>query len=283
MLKAKYILLVSVLMLVAGCKSTREFYDTKGELKKVTDAKLINSVEENYIDYSSLFFKKFKAEISFNGDNKSFKGNLFVRKDSSIIVSINPLMGIELFRVRLTPGKVEIIDRTKKNYSSGDYEILWEKFLIELDYYTLQQILTNQMFVYPIDDESKALKRYKHYQNQDVYQFQSVKEGKFTRKYKKEKTDNMIFHQFDILPDVFKVKNIYIRDFSVNSEVSISYSNFTKQGEKLMPSLFVIDGSRGNDTFRLTIDFEHIQIDGNNAIGFKISERYKKIDLQHAN
>lgn len=277
----KYILLIFLTISFTSCKTTREFYNKKGDLRNISDAKLISSVEDNYLDYNSLFLKKFKAEVSFNDETKSFKGNFFILKDSSIVVSINPLMGIELFRVRLLPGKVEIIDRTKKSYAYGDYRLLWDKFMIELDYNTLQRIITNEMFVYPIDDEDMSLKRYKHYLDNDFYELQSVKEGKFTRKYKKEKTNNIVYHQFSILPDIFKVSTVYIRDFSVNSEVTISYSQFIKQDGKMIPTVLNVIGNRGNDRFELTINFEHIELDGDNSIGFKVSDKYKQIDLQN--
>ncbi|MBS2212523.1 DUF4292 domain-containing protein [Carboxylicivirga mesophila] len=283
MLKLKYSLVIVCVIQLVGCKSTREFYTKDGSLKNISDAKLITSVEDQYIEYNSLFFKKFKAELSYNDDAKSFKGNMFILKDTSMVVSINPLMGIELFRVKLSPDAVEIIDRTKKTYSHGDYEILWKKFMIELDYYTLQQIVTNRMFVYPIDDAEKSLKRYKHYCSENMYQFQSVKEGKFSRKYRKEKTENIIFHQMSVLPDVFKVKSAYIRDFSVNSEVTITYDLFTNENGHLMPSLINISGTRGTDRFSLRIQFDNFELDGDNSIGFKVSEKYKQLDFKNGN
>lgn len=277
----KLLLLLSIILFSAGCKTAREYYNSKGELRNISDAKLISSVEDNYLIYNSLFLKKFKAEVTFNGDSKSFKGNLFILKDSSIVVSINPLMGIELFRVRLLPGKIEIIDRTKKSYSYGDYRLLWDKFLIELDYATLQRIITNEMFTYPIEEDEMNLKRYKHYIDNDVYELQSVKEGKFARKYKKEKTNDIVYHQFSVLPDIFKVNNVYIRDFAVNSEITINYSHFIEQQNKLYPTVLNVTGNRGSDSFELTINFEHLELDGENSIGFKVTDKYTQIDLRN--
>ncbi len=276
----KSILVLAVIAVFAGCKSTREFYNKKGELRNISDSKLISSVENNYLEYEALFLKKFKAEVSFNNESHSFKGNLFIAKDSTIIVSV--LKGIEWFRVKLTPESVEILDRQKKTYSRGDYGLLWDKFMIELDYYTLQKILTNKLFVYPIDEENNYLKRYKHYCEDDVYELQSVREGKFSRKYKKEKTNNIIYHQFSILPDVFKISKVYIRDFSVNSEVTINYSKLTDQSGYLSPTEFNIVGKKGNESFALTINFEQIEVNGDSSIGFKVSDKYKKIDLHNA-
>jgi len=271
-------LLFSVLL--TSCKSTQNFYNKKGELKNITDTKLINSVESNYASYNTIFYKKFKAEVTFKDDRKSFKGNLYLQKDSSIIVSINPLMGIELFRVKLSPNKVEIIDRTKKSYTVANYELLWKKFLIELDYFTIQKILTNEFYTYPISNtEERYIKRYKHYTSNEFYQLKSVKDGRIDRKYRREKTEELVLHEFSILPEIFKISKSYIRDFSVDSEVDINYDNFSVFNDSYIPALLRIKGRRGIEDFSMQIEFEHIELDSENSIGFKISSKYKKIDL----
>ncbi|GEM_PF-7087592 len=276
----KFIYYSLLTIVFIGCKSTRTFYNNQGELRNITDAKLIASVEDNYIDGSTIFFKKFKAEVDFNDDSKSFKGNLYLNIDSSIIVSINPLMGIELFRVKFSPGKVEIIDRTKKVYSTGDYELLWEKFNVEMDFYTLQAILLNELYTYPLSyPEDRFIKRYKHENSDDAYLLQSVKSGKYNRMYKNDKTSNIIFHQFSIMPEVFKISKSYIKDFEVNSEVSITYGNFTENGNTLLPLLFNIDGKKESQSFSMKINFENFEIDGTSSIGFKVSSKYKHSSL----
>lgn len=277
----KYLILIALLGFAVSCKTSKDFYNSKGELRNIPDAKLISGVSKNYLEYNAVFYKKFKAKVSFNGKTDSFKGNLYIQKDNSIVVSIIPLMGVELFRVKLSKDVVEIIDRPKKRYSYGDYKLLWDKFLIELNYNSLQSILTNKLFVYPLADND-YLKRYKHYCSDGKYQLQSLKEGKFSRKYKKEKTENIIFHQFSILPEIFKISDVYIKDFSANSEITIKYSNFIEKDNTLVPTSLKIDGKRGLDNFSLSIIFENIDVNSQNSIGFKVSDKYKTLNLNNA-
>ena len=75
----------------------------EGQIRNITDAKLIKNTEQNYLDFNTLFFKRFLATVTINGESRNFKGNLFIRKDSSIIISIFPLMGIEIFRIKYIP------------------------------------------------------------------------------------------------------------------------------------------------------------------------------------
>jgi len=269
-------------LLLFGCRSSKEFYTNTGTLKNITDAKLIKNTEENNIPFDSIFFKKFHAEITLNGDKKSFKGNMFVQRDHSIVVSIYTLMNIELVRVRFQPDLVEIIDRTKKEYIRSDYRLLWEKFMVELDYHVLQDILLNELYAYPIGDNTRLdLKKYKHDRKVDVYTFQSIKKGRFSRLYRKESTDGIILHEFSILPDVFKVSKSYIKDFSSNTSINIEYNNFTQVQTYLMPNRIMIDGNRDGYSFSLKINFPTIDVTSNNSIGFKVSKKYDVKDLLH--
>lgn len=281
MKKIECILVVLIIVVFSGCKTTQDYYTKKGTLKNIADFKLINTTKANYLPYNTLFYKKFKATIDYNGDSKSFSGNIYINKDSSIIISI--LKGIEFYRVQLTPNAVEILDKRNKTYTNGDYKILWDKFLVEMDYHTLQCILSNELFVYPIGGEQKLIKRYKHEVGTDSYQLQSLKKGRYERKYKKEKTTNIIFHQFSIMPDVFKVSKVNINDFDVNSTLVISYDNFVDINNILYPSSIIIEGSRGKDIFSIDLSIEHIDIDGTNSLGFKFSDKYKQLNLKNEN
>ncbi|MCG8580628.1 MAG: DUF4292 domain-containing protein [Bacteroidales bacterium] len=276
------IVLIGIFILfLSGCKTSKEYYTKKGTLKNIADYKLINATTDYYIAYNSVFYKRFKAKYEDASNSLSFTGNLYIQKDSSIIISV--LKGIELYRVRLTKESVEILDKKKKTYTYGDYKLLWDKFLVELDYHTLQSILTNELFVYPINSDQKLIKRYKHEVGKDDYQLQSLKKGRFERKYRKEKTTNIIYHQFSIMPDVFKISKVNIKDFDVNSELNISYDNFIDINEKLYPSMINIEGNRGSDKFLINLRFEHIDIDGDNSLGFKFSDKYKKVDFNNEN
>ncbi|MBI9061071.1 MAG: DUF4292 domain-containing protein [Marinilabiliaceae bacterium] len=269
-------------LLLFGCRSSKEFYSNTGTLKNITDAKLIKNTEENYVPFNSVFFKKFHAEIVLNGDKKSFRGNMFIERDHSIVVSIYTLMNIELVRVRFQPDLVEIMDRTKKEYTKSDYRLLWKKFMVELDYHMLQDILLNELYAYPIGDNIRLdLKKYKHDRKANMYTFQSIKKGRFSRLYRKESTDGIILHEFSILPEVFKVSKSYIKDFGSNTSVNIEYDNFTQIQSSLMPNKIMINGNRDGDCFSLNIYFPTIDITGNNSIGFKVSKKYDVKDLLH--
>nr|WP_321454132.1 DUF4292 domain-containing protein [uncultured Carboxylicivirga sp.] len=269
------LLIASFFILFVSCKSTKTYYDKHGELRNITDSKLLNNISDNYLDYQTVFYKKFKAEVKINDEDFSFKGNLYIERDSSIIISI--LKGIEVLRVRLRPDKVEVLDRTKRNLLVGNYEFLWNKFMLEMDFNTIYSILTNQLFVYPLNKNIEdGLKKYKHNLGDDVYLFQSLKEGRAARIERKGLRRDLILHEFYILPDVFKISRTYIKDFNTNASVDINYSKFFNTNKGLFPGALIIKGNKNLDRFSIELSFDDVEFDGESSIGFKISEKYQK-------
>ncbi len=103
-----------------------------------------------------------KAELGFNtleirfnvnyenGNQKmSMKGNLKIFKDSIIWLSLSPGLGIEGARIMFTKDSLFILDRINKNLTKGKYEYLNSENKVDVDYHSLQSILTNHFFIYP--------------------------------------------------------------------------------------------------------------------------------------
>ncbi|TAJ11227.1 DUF4292 domain-containing protein [Marinilabiliaceae bacterium JC017] len=264
------------LLFFCGCKSHENIVvKRKGELKNIHDSKLIKATKSNFYEFESLFYKKFHAEISFNGEKNSFKGNLYINRNKEIIISIFPLMGIELFRFQLMPDSLLLMDRTKKTITYGDYSLLWNKLFVDMDFTTVQSVLTNSFFCYPMEDNiDDGIKKYKHYIRDDVYTLKSIKDGKFNRLYRKEGFDDVILHEFEIFPESFKIGRSYIRDFNSNSLIDIKYSFFKKFDERVIPTKIEIEGKQKGKKFNIAITFNQIEIDGDTRLKFKYSDKY---------
>ena len=248
----------------------------KGELRNIADARLIKLTENNNLDFNTLFFKKFQAEVSFNDQSKTFKGNLFIKRDTSIIISILPLMGIELYRVKLVPDTVYILDRTKKKITVVDYNYFWDKFFIDIDFATIQNILLDQFFCYPAsDDDKNCIKKFKHYIRNDEYSLQSLKNGRYTRISKKNNVKDIMYHEFLIAPDIYRITGSYIEDFSSDTRLKITYGEFIELEDYVFPSEFSIRGNRNSNKFYINIVYNNIELNGISKISFRYSDKYK--------
>ncbi len=262
------------ILFLIGC-SSKKYYTSKGDLKNITDARLIKNVEDNYVEFNTLFCKKFAAEINIDGDKKSFKGNLFINEDKEIIVSILPLMGIELARVKFNEDSIIVINRSNKTLTQENYGFLWDKFSLDIDYKLLYRILLNQLHTYPLSQNfEEEIKRYKHYNESDKYVFKSVKKNRYNRLTKRNNKNDLVLHDLYILPEVFKISKSLIKDYSSNSDLVIKYEDFSQLNGHLIPNKLIIEGRRGNNQISLSVKYDSIEIDGKNRIGFKVSNKY---------
>ena len=283
--KHKYFRLLSILLIIItifSCKSGNILIRKerkKEELKNISDAKLVRYTEDNNLVYNTMFFKKFQADITINDKNKSFKGNLFIKKDSVIILSITPLMGIELFRIKFVQDSIFIIDRTKKNIDIVDYKYIWNKFFVDIDFNTIQNILLNQFYCYPASGiDEHCIKKFKHYLRNDLYVLQSIKSNKFSRYSRRNNFKELIYHEFDIAPDIFRISKSYIKDFESNMSLTINYKKFVVLNEFVFPSVISLDGSRDGNIFKINIKFNGIDIDGVSKLSFKYNTDRYSID-----
>ena len=282
--KYKYSRLFTLFLLILfifSCKSGNILIRKerrKEELKNISDAKLVRTTEENNIVYNTLFFKKFQADITINDKNKSFKGNLFINKDSVIILSVTPLMGIELFRIKFVKDSIFIIDRTKKNIDIVNYNYLWNKFFVDIDFNTIRNILLNQFYCYPSGIDEHCIKKYKHYLRNDLYVLQSIKSNKFSRYSRRNNFKELIYHEFEIAPDIFRISKSYIKDFESNMSLQINYDEFILLNDFVFPSVISINGNRDGNVFKIVIKFNGIDIDGISKLSFKYNTDKYNID-----
>ncbi|MHA4808831.1 DUF4292 domain-containing protein [Flavitalea flava] len=100
-------------------------------------------LEKNKID-----FQTFSAQMKVHyegGDGKDYELKTFIhmKKDSMIWMSVNivAVVGIEVFRMLITPDSVKILDKQKKVVRLRSVSFLQEEIHLPLDFKTLQDLL----------------------------------------------------------------------------------------------------------------------------------------------
>jgi len=112
-LKTAGSLLVAAMLMCSlfSCSSSR-----KASRKSAAEARQIEQIIENASSFKTL---ESKVTLSING--QSVAGQLRIAKDSCFWLSIQPFLGIEAFRVFVTPGRqLVVIDRLNKQYAVQD-------------------------------------------------------------------------------------------------------------------------------------------------------------------
>lgn len=175
-------IVVSCLLLVTllgfyGCKSAK----VPGGKEKVNTKELKEFVAS--MQEQEPAFRTFSARLSVDlqtGDKTmGARVELKLVKDSALQLSVQPFLGIEVFRMELTPDSVKVMDRMNKRYVAEGYTALKEEWPIDFNFYNLQALFVHQLFL-PGEQEVEGV----HYD-----QFRLDREGAITRLHARDRMD----------------------------------------------------------------------------------------------
>lgn len=261
-----------------ACTATKELTKPEEKIKNISDGRLANLLIDSSLVYNTIYLKKFDAEIRFSSNSHSFKGNLYIKKDSQIVVSVIPLMGIELYKLRFTPEKVEILDRVKKSYICMNYDVIAEKYDLDITFQMVEALLTNHAFSYISDGNGtkEDLKKFKNYIKENRYSFQSVKQRRINRLERKESA-HLVYQEIVVLPERFRVKEVHIENMLQNQFLHVFYNDFKFFNGVWFPAIIEINGNRANSSFSSELNINNLLIDDGSKLSFTIPKNYKEV------
>lgn len=134
-----------LVVLITSCRSSK-MADTSAGLAEMSEMKYLEEIISSTPSFDT-FTSKVRLNVHLNGKDMSVNGTLKMKKDELIQLSIVPMLGIEVARLEITKDNVLIIDRMNKQYVSAPISIL--KFLAnaDVDFYTLQSLFFNELFL----------------------------------------------------------------------------------------------------------------------------------------
>ena len=118
MYKIKHILLIIVGLLLVSCASNRP-----------------NRVHKQVMTQ--------RTQVTLTFDQHEYKTNCMLKvwKNELIVLSVTPVMGIELFRLEATPDQVTIIDKLNRRYTIMTYEDINKLSPRRISYKMLQLLI----------------------------------------------------------------------------------------------------------------------------------------------
>ncbi|MCK9219290.1 MAG: DUF4292 domain-containing protein [Bacteroidales bacterium] len=131
------IILITSLIFIA-CSTSRKVM--KAPIKEEGADYLMRKLKENELKFD-WFSAKFSANYENAGKKNSFNGQLRIRNDSLIWISLTPMLGIEAIRIMISQDSVKLINRLNNTYFLGDYEYVNRFLNTNIDFDLLQSIL----------------------------------------------------------------------------------------------------------------------------------------------
>lgn len=146
--------LMAAVMLMAGCATQRKTAATQTGKKttKIIEAKPRElSLQEKMIqaqpDFQTITAQKARFTINYQQRQISANGSITLIKDSILIVSVQPLLGIELLRIEATPEEIVVVDKMNRQYDRMTFESLQSSTGAMVRFENLQALAMDRMFV----------------------------------------------------------------------------------------------------------------------------------------
>jgi hypothetical protein len=263
-----YMLLVIV---VSGCSTSKKAI--REPLKEQGADYLINKLKSNELKFNTLS-AKFSATYYSNRKKTNISGQLRIKRDSIIWISITPMLGIEMARFMLTPDSIKYINRINSTYLLKDFKYVNQLLNKTLDFDMAQAFLTGNDFSLYENNTFRASV------DNRTYKLHTINRRKLKRYVRRSEEEISIPLQTIWLdPDQFKITQVVLKEAERDSRMfSAEYAGFEKINEQYFPLSMDYRIETDKDKVRIKIDFSKILLDTDPTFQFTIPDSYTEID-----
>lgn len=262
----KVVCAVCLVCILAACKSSKET-TTSGLAIMKTEEAFFSSMLDH-----TLHFQTFSARIKLDylGIDKELSARMQLKmiRNDRLQLSIQPFLGIEMFRVEISTDSIKMIDRINKRYIADRYDNLKDELNVDFNYHTLQALFTNQLFV-PGEDRISTLhfRRFRMTQN----------DAQATLKLKDRNGLNYVF----TADGEEKLLSTVIENKRENQLLTWDYQQFQNTNAQRFPMKMTARITVGEKTRgTATLTFSSLEINQPLKTDFNIPSGYKKVTLE---
>jgi hypothetical protein len=232
---------------------------------------LFQQLEKNEFKFNRLNIK-FSVNVSINKKDNSFGGNIRIRKDSAIWLSISPMLGIEALRILITNDSVKLLNRIETTFFASDFKLINNLLKTDLDYDMIQSLLVGIDFSTYQNDVFKASV------DGGQYLLSTIGRGKL-KKLLKNKDDSLRILMQDIWldPNTYKITRIRIKELKENRKLEAEYSDFEKGDSTFFPKKIDIVVTDEKNKIEIAVENSKVAETQTLEFPFNVSSRYKKI------
>lgn len=251
-----------------ACKTTRNLSVPSAVVPaKVNENNaLLSTIQEQTLQFETLS-ARMSVNLNFPENEMSSRVDLKMVKDSAFQLSVQPLLGIEVFRMELSKDSVKVIDRLNKRYVADNYTNLRGQTTVDFNFYNLQALFTNHLFV----PGQKVLSE-KQYNRFKVNMGTSESEIRIK--------DTMDLLYLFMAGNDGKLLSAQISAPEDKYILSWKYSDFSLNAGKLFPMQMAVDlTANGITKGSVEMHINKMQINIPLTMEFVISAKYQRISL----
>lgn len=262
----RILLSLCILHSLSSCKTLKNSGKTHQENTKKTYS--IDDLNLKKNEIQTLDLNKLSFSVNFNNQNFNSKGFLRLN-DSAILISIQPLAGIEVMRIQIKEESIIILNRMKSEYYLLKPEDL-EKWGLNISLSSVRALIKNEIFI--LGKETENLKKEMFVLNEFPDGFELIVEENESQ-----------YKQSFILNKQAKLEKTSITDKKNPYFFVCDYSNHIWIENIYFPSILKFSIFDSQKTNFMTINASDIKINKTISTELIIPEKYKKSETNEFN
>lgn len=215
------------------------------------------------------FSSKMKLTIASKGKELSVNGAFRMKKNEVIQLSLVPFLGIEVGRIEITPSKILILDRVNKQYVEEPISELAKMANTDMDFYTLQSLFTNSLFL-PSNKELSKL---------DMSGFVVSPKNENNEMTVQQKVKDCLY-SFSVASNTGQLLESSVSSIKSPYKLTWKYADFQPFGTKSFPSQMNVSFTGGEKPFGAEIVLSKMTQNGDWESFTTVSAKYRKMSLE---
>ncbi len=256
-----------ILFMLFSCRTTRDISTSTEALALKAEKAFYAALLEKSFQYQT-----FSARVQFDivmasGNAMSSRAQLKILRNDRLQISVQPVLGIEAFRAELTPDSIKIVDRLNRRVLLETFDKIQEVAQIDFDFYKLQALFTNQLFLPgEISLSENTFNRFRWEPTRSGYLLSTEERSGLQYSFTADSNE--------------KLSATEIRDISTQLIINCMYDNFRSVDRQLFPMnigirLFAENKPQGS----LALNFSRVEIDTPLEMNFPIPANYRRASL----
>lgn len=147
MMKNKlYGVLVIFLIIFSACKTVKTISKPPLEKKANPVLQVIADLQKNQPEFRTANVNKLAMELEMGERKVNVSATCKIRRDSALYLSIQPFLGVEMFKAEFTRDSIKVFDKMNRRYYAADYLYFSSRFGVDVNFHSLQSLLTARFF-----------------------------------------------------------------------------------------------------------------------------------------
>jgi len=230
---------------------------------------VLGHVMANQPDFNTMNISRMNLSFRIGGQSHNVRGFIRMVRDSAIIISIQPILGIEMVRAQILPDSITVIDRINSQYYVSNPEQLKAMTGINFEFNTLQALLSNQLFLSGVERNQLSEEMF------DVRVFPP-------QSYEIRANENSLpFNHSFIINRHLQLERAMLIDRKNPQSLTFDYSDFKKVNEFDFPHRITITTLDGRRTERINLTIGNVEFDVPVNMSFSVPARFSRVDIEN--